>query len=130
MSTRIRPPHGIAIPILIRMQAVRQLREARKRISGCKRALPRRIPPCPQIDLPHAVQFPREAERLGRTRRRHTPRIVLHTPQHRTRIIEGLAHAAQGVADVPGLLLTSGIVQECHPCKNVPFTYIATLHSS
>ncbi len=47
------------------------------------------------------MQFPGEAEGLRRPRRRHAPRIVRDAPQHPTRIIEGLPHAAEGVADVP-----------------------------
>ena len=101
LSRRIRPPYRITIRILIRMQAIRHLREARKRISRCKRALPRRVPPGPQIHLPRRMQFPREAEGLRGARRWYTPRIVLHAPQHPTRIVERLPHAAQRIADVP-----------------------------
>ena len=84
------------------MQRIGPLRKTRKRVFADKPPLPRRIPARPQIDLPRAVQFPGKPERLRGARGRHTPRIVLHTPHYRARIIERLPHAAQGVADIPG----------------------------
>jgi hypothetical protein len=96
------------------MQAVWRLRPPSKRIFTDKAALPRRIPARPQIDLPRAVQFPGEAEGLRCPRRRYTPRIVLHTPHHPTRIIERLPHAAQGIADIPGATQRTQAVVAVH----------------
>jgi hypothetical protein len=83
------------------MQAVRHLRKTRKRVLTDKPPLPRRVPPRPQIDLPLVMQFSREAEGLRCPRRRHTPWIVLDIPQHPTRIVERLPHAAERIADIP-----------------------------
>jgi len=47
------------------------------------------------------MQFPREAKRRAQGALRRAPRIVTRRCHYSAGIIEGLPHAAEGVADVP-----------------------------
>ena len=83
------------------MQTIRHLREARKRVSTCKGAPPRRVPPGPQVHLLAVMQFAGKAERPHQLALRHPPRVIARCRPHRARIVERRAHRAEGVAEEP-----------------------------
>jgi hypothetical protein len=62
---RVRPHRRRRVGVLIRVQAIRPGRVARKRIPPQQRATPRIIPPRAEIHKVVVVQLAREAERLG-----------------------------------------------------------------
>ena len=85
------------------MQTIRRLRRPRRRINRRELSLRTRVPPRPQVHIAALLQLAGEAEGRHGAGLHAAPWIVGDDAEQHARIRHGAAHAAQGIADIPGL---------------------------
>jgi len=96
----------IGVGVLVRMEAIGLLGEARERITREEGGSTRLIPTRAEIDQATGGILELAGEAEGGWRAavlRHAPRVVAEAGERRARVVEGLADAAERVAAVPRL---------------------------